>query len=97
MAGRRWKSKPRRERGYGAAHERLRRVWRRRINAGGECCWRCGGPIPPGSAFHLGHDDDDRGVYRGPEHPLCNLKAAGQKSQKLRRAARAPLVTSRPW
>lgn len=95
--GRRWKSKPRKERGYGAAHVRLRAVWRRRINAGGVTCWRCGGEIPPGSSFHLGHDDDDRGVYRGPEHPWCNLGAAGRKSQALRRAAEPPLVTSRSW
>lgn len=96
MAGRS-RSKPRKERGYGADHVRRTRVWRRKIDAGGVECWRCGQPIPPGAAFHLGHDDDDRSVYRGAEHPLCNTRAAGVKSQKLRRAARAPLVTSREW
>lgn len=42
-------------------------------------CWRCLTPIDP-TNWHLGHDDDDRRITRGPEHPACNLSAAGRAS-----------------
>lgn len=74
---------------------RLATAWARKIAKGGVCCWRCGGEIPPGSKWHLGHDDHDRTVYRGPEHALCNLRAAGLKAARSRR--RRLLVTSRVW
>ena len=35
------------------------------------------------SNWHLGHDDNDRTVYRGPEHESCNLKAAARKGRRL--------------
>jgi hypothetical protein len=31
-------------------------------------CWRCGGWVNPSIPWHLGHDDVDRSIYRGPEH-----------------------------
>jgi hypothetical protein len=40
-------------------------------------CWRCGAPIDPNN-WHLGHDDYDRRLYRGPECPPCNLATAGR-------------------
>ena len=63
--------------GYGREFKRLRREWDARLAAGERVdCWRCGLPIDPAN-WHLGHDDNDRSIIRGPEHPLCNLRAAG--------------------
>ncbi len=66
------------ERGYGAEFQAERAQWTRRIAAGEVVnCWRCSEPID--GAFHLGHSDD-RSQTNGPEHPLCNLRAAGKAS-----------------
>lgn len=68
----------RQQRGYDAAHDRLRADYQRRMNAGEVfACWRCqeaGRPhlVDP-TDWHLGHDDDDRTIYRGPECPAGNL------------------------
>ena len=45
-------------------------------------CWRCQDPHQPitGRQWHLGHDDHDRTITRGPEHERCNLSAAGHAS-----------------
>ena len=74
-------------RGYAGSHPRIRRGVKAVVDAGGVVCWRCGLPIEPGSKWQLGHDDYDRRVYRGPEHVLCNLRAAGRKSQGVRRVS----------
>jgi hypothetical protein len=68
-------------RGYGRAHRKLRADWQRRMDEGETVnCWRCGEPIEPGEAWDLGHDDDDRTLYRGPEHAgRCNRSAAGRR------------------
>ena len=63
----------RQERGYNAAHDQLRRQYQRRMDRGEPfTCWRCTDPIDP-EHWHLGHDDNDRAKYRGPECPACNL------------------------
>jgi hypothetical protein len=59
-------------RGYGAEHQALRKQWAPLVDAGQVTCWRCGNLIHPGQAWDLGHDDHDRGAYRGPEHQRCN-------------------------
>ena len=67
----------REQRGYGDDHRKLRAAWQRRINQGELVqCWRCGARVA-GSRWHLGHDDHDRSITRGPECVECNLKAAG--------------------
>ena len=71
-----------RERGYGKAFLDERKVWVRMVETGEVNCWRCLNPIPPGAEFHLGHDDNDRNIIRGPEHPYCNLSAAGKASHQ---------------
>lgn len=68
----------RQERGYDANHFRLRGHYQARMDAGETFdCWRCGDQIDP-TRWHLGHDDRDRTVYRGPECPPCNLAVSGR-------------------
>ena len=68
----------RQERGYGAAHDRLRADYQRRMDRGETFeCWRCGDDIDP-ERWHLGHDDYDRTVYRGPECVPCNTATRGR-------------------
>lgn len=71
------------QRGYGAAHKALRKRVAETVEAGGAYCWRCGGWIPPGSAWHLGHTDD-RQAYMGPEHRRCSTAAGGRNGGRLR-------------
>lgn len=67
------------QRGYGAEFRATRAAWADRISAGERViCWRCEERV--GLDFHLGHDDHDRAIIRGPEHALCNLRAAGRAS-----------------
>lgn len=70
----------RQQRGYDAAHAKLRAHYARRM-AKGETftCWRCLDPIDPAS-WHLGHDDTDRSIYRGPECVPCNTATSGRSS-----------------
>jgi hypothetical protein len=90
------------QRGYGTAHRALRARWAPLVARGGVRCWRCGKPIPAGSRWHLGHDDRDRSIYRGPEHASCNLRAAAQagrrKSEevKARKAGKLPPPKAKP-
>ena len=71
------------ERGYGAAHRARRRREAERIKAGGVHCWRCGKPIPADAKsddWDLGHDDNDRTQYMGPEHRACNRATSTHKA-----------------
>lgn len=68
----------RQQRGYDGAHDRLRADYQRRMDQGERfACWRGGGPIDP-NGWTLGHCDDDRGVYHGPECPPCDYATAGR-------------------
>jgi hypothetical protein len=71
MADRRVRAKTT-ARGYGARHRRLRRALAPIVAAGLATCARCGRPILAGEPWDLGHDDVDRGRYRGSEHRACN-------------------------
>lgn len=82
------------DRGYGWDHKKMRAELVAQLERDGYLiCWRCGEPIYPGNGWHVGHDDHDRSIRHGPEHALCNLRAAGLKSQgKL-----SPIKASRNW
>ncbi len=68
----------RQERGYGAAHDRLRADYQRRMDRGETFeCWRCGDDINP-ERWTLGHCDDDRAHYHGPECPPCDYATSGR-------------------
>lgn len=70
------------ERGYGPEHQAQRDAWQQVMDGGQVVdCWRCHQPVDP-QLWQLGHDDEDRSITRGPEHPLCNLRAAGRKVSK---------------
>lgn len=70
----------RQQRGYDQQHQDLRAHYQRRMAAGEAfICWRpdCDKPIDP-TNWHLGHDDHDRSVYRGPECVSCNTATSGR-------------------
>jgi hypothetical protein len=66
-------------RGYGGQHRKLRASLAPVVAAGQATCWRCGERIDPGGPWHLGHDDNDRSIYRGPEHVRCNVSTASRR------------------
>jgi hypothetical protein len=74
------------ERGYGANHKRLRRLWEPRVAAGDVACARCGRLIMPGEAWDLGHVDGDRSQYAGPEHRRCNRSTSSRRPTRRRGA-----------
>lgn len=72
----------RHDRGYDATHTRLRGEWAPQVAAGTVACARCRKPIPPGSPWDLGHNDE-RTAWTGPEHRYCN-RSAGQRASQYR-------------
>ncbi len=78
------------ERGYGAAHQRLRGRWAPKVAAGLVNCWRCGKPIAPDDEWDLGHDDEDRSITRGPECLPCNRGTASRRPSRTRPAEPHP-------
>ena len=80
---------------YGKAHRRKRAQWAVKVDAGHVNCWRCGKWIQPGTPWHLGHDDRDPTLHRGPEHERCNVTAAVRKLNQLNRKQQT--TTSRQW
>jgi hypothetical protein len=75
------------QRGYGAHHQKTRRAVAGQVDAGLAVCWRCGKPIKQGEPWDLGHHDEDRTRYAGPEHRGCNRATSG----------RAKKIFSRRW
>lgn len=86
------RARSQRSRGYGVAHQTVRRKLAPFVEAGLAHCVRCGELIPAGSAWDLGRDDFDRRLYTGRQRRRCNRSAAGKKSAELQRCK-----TSREW
>ncbi|MEC4836868.1 hypothetical protein R2362_20240 [Mycobacteroides chelonae] len=88
------------QRGYDYQHKKLRAQLKPEVEAGRATCWRCGQPIRKGQAWDLGHDDDDRTKYRGPEHAhTADCSAGGNRATAGRQTqfAGPPVDTSHPW
>lgn len=78
----------RQQRGYDADYDKQHRDIQRSMNNGKTfICWRCleeksithyVDPRP--GHWHLGHDDHDRSIIRGPECPAGNLATAGRRT-----------------
>jgi hypothetical protein len=72
----------RQARGYTREHDRLRRQWTPRVDAGlvdchATVCLASTRRILSGTAWDLGHTDD-RTAWTGPEHARCNRAAGGR-------------------
>lgn len=89
----------RRKRHTSPEYRRAKEAARRDVEAGRGYCWRptCGKWIPPGSAWHLGHDDHDHDVIRGPEHASCNLKAAARAGAAARNHTQRGRTSTLKW
>lgn len=78
-----------RKREYNSAeYKQARAAAKRIVDAGQGFCWRCGRWLDPRRSWHLGHDDHDRTIIRGPECVPCNLGAAARKGAQVANARR---------
>lgn len=79
---------------YGYDHQQTRAALVAQLGRDGYLtCWRCSEKIHAADDMHVGHDDFDRSITRGPEHKACNLRAAGLSAHGLLN----PLKASRNW
>lgn len=67
------------QRGYDSVHERERARWKQILDIKAWPCARCTRPIEPGQAWDLGHDDNDRARWTGPECIPCNRATRGRR------------------
>lgn len=72
-------------RGYGGAHQALRRALAPVVAAGGVACSRCGRLIEQWQSWDLDHRDDRMG-YLGPSHASCNRGEANRRRRRARDA-----------
>lgn len=67
---------------YCSHHQAIRAMWAPLVRAGDVECWRCEVGIPPDARWDLGHDDEDKRSYRGPEHRRCNRATASRRTEE---------------
>ena len=91
-------------RGYGWAHQVLRRSWARRVALAWSTALVGGLPIEAGQAWDLGHDDVDRRRYVDPEYARSahcpaggNRATARHRVEREGRRAPVDLDHSRIW
>lgn len=87
----------RQQRGYGKDHEAERARWTPLVATGNVKCWRCGDYIEAGAAWDLGHDDQDRSKYRGPEHVGCNRATSGRTACEVTVVCGPPCSGKSTW
>lgn len=80
-----------------AEYRALRKQLNQQVQAGNAYCWRCGHWLQPEQEWHLGHDDHDPTIIRGPEHPHCNRKAAARTGNQKANQRRSTQLHSREW
>lgn len=77
----------RQARGYGRDHDRLRSIWRSRLERGDTpLCPKCGQPVTAAQRWDLGHTRDRR-AWTGPEHARCNRSDGGRRAHDATRNA----------
>ena len=75
------------QRGYDTEHQKLRRTWQARLDAGEIIhCARCGSRINP-RAWDLGHTED-RAAWTGPECVGCNRADGGRRGAAISNVSR---------
>jgi hypothetical protein len=87
----------RQQRGYDAKHEAERKRWEPIVANGAVKCWRCLVPLDPELPWDLGHDDQDRSKYRGPEHVRCNRATAGRQRTEVTIVCGPPCSGKTTW
>lgn len=70
-------------RGYGRTHQQARASLAPSVATGTVACARCGELIDAGELWDLGHDDNDRSRYTGPEHARCNRATKTHAAQRM--------------
>jgi hypothetical protein len=74
---------------YPKEHTRARREWIPIVERGGVRCNLCGGPIEPGTPFHLSHPGDRKDLKPAPAHARCNVRYAAAVTAPRRRRERS--------
>lgn len=74
---------------YPASHAKRRWLLAPKVATGQVPCARCGLLIGEGQAWDLGHDDEDRSRYAGPEHRYArDCPKGGNRATARHRAER---------
>lgn len=88
-----------RKRKYDSAEHRAARArFKVLVDYGLARCWRptCGKILIPGH-WHVGHDDHQIDLIRGPECASCNRKAGASKGARIANAKRKATAVVRPF
>jgi hypothetical protein len=86
--------------GYGRAHQKLRAAWAPLVAIGAVTCSHCRQRIQPGQRWHLAHANvpgaHRAGLYVGPQHAICNVRAAQGKRRRPRPRPQALAIFDSP-